>query len=240
MENIIICVGYMEINYGDVYFCCMDNGNVMYNLFVGNYIVDVFNIEIGGEVYYQKEGWIVMLGIIGGEINGNIIVLNISEVDENFKCVFFIIGKIGYDSEVVDNVCFWIIGFVYYIVSFVVNYFYSGDCGGFCYYFVMFFLGVCVGDSGIFFFGCYSFGFMDEVIVFMGNVFVKVGGFEFFGIYEMFSGCNWFEFEKCNMMQVVVDVLYCFGKNEDFYIGGCYNIVNVDVFSDVFVIINCY
>ncbi|MCR9051845.1 MAG: hypothetical protein NXI25_17210, partial [bacterium] len=53
-------------------------------------------------------------------------------------------------------------------------------------------------------------------------------------------GRNWFEPEKRNMTQVAADVLYRFGKNEDFYIGGRYNTVNADVSSDASVTINRY
>jgi hypothetical protein len=240
MENITIRAGHMEINYGDAHFRRTDNGNAMYNPFVGNYIVDAFNTEIGGEVYYQKEGWIAMLGITGGEINGNITEPNTSEVDENFNRAPSIIGKIGYDSQVAENVRLRITGSAYHTASSAVNHLYSGDRGGSRYYLVMSPPGVGAGDRGIFSSGRYSPGFMDEVTAFMGNAFVKAGGFEFFGTYEMSSGRNWFEPEKRNMTQVAADVLYRFGKNEDFYIGGRYNTVNADVSSDASVTINRY
>ena len=46
-------VGHMEINYGDAHFRRSDNGNAIYNPFVGNYIMDAFTTEIGGEVYLK-------------------------------------------------------------------------------------------------------------------------------------------------------------------------------------------
>ena len=44
---------HMEINYGDAHFRRSDNGNALYNPFVGNYIMDAFTTEIGGEVYLK-------------------------------------------------------------------------------------------------------------------------------------------------------------------------------------------
>ena len=44
----------MEINYGDAHFRRSDNGNAIYNPFVGNYIMDAFTTEIGGEVVPQS------------------------------------------------------------------------------------------------------------------------------------------------------------------------------------------
>ena len=50
---VTVRVGHMEINYGDAHFRRSDNGNAIYNPFVGNYIMDAFTTEIGGEVYLK-------------------------------------------------------------------------------------------------------------------------------------------------------------------------------------------
>ncbi|MDX5326512.1 MAG: hypothetical protein LPK80_09655, partial [Bacteroidota bacterium] len=50
-DYVTVKIGHMEVNYGDQHFRRSDNGNVAYNAFVGNYIVDQFATEIGGEVY---------------------------------------------------------------------------------------------------------------------------------------------------------------------------------------------
>lgn len=50
MEYATIRVGHFEINYGDAHFRRSDNGSAMFNPFVGNYIMDAFTTEIGGEV----------------------------------------------------------------------------------------------------------------------------------------------------------------------------------------------
>ena len=48
-------VGHFEINYGDAHFRRSDNGNAMYNPFVGNYIMDAFTTEIGAEVHAAQQ-----------------------------------------------------------------------------------------------------------------------------------------------------------------------------------------
>ena len=55
MEIVTVRVGDFEINYGDAHFRRSDNGNALYNPFVGNYIMDAFTTQIGGEVYLKTE-----------------------------------------------------------------------------------------------------------------------------------------------------------------------------------------
>ena len=63
----------MEINYGDAHFRRSDNGNAIYNPFVGNYIMDAFTTEIGGEVYLKTGSVIAMGAVTGGEIRGTVL-----------------------------------------------------------------------------------------------------------------------------------------------------------------------
>ena len=80
MEKMTIKVGHMEVNYGDAHFRRTDNGNAIYNPFVGNYIIDAFNTEIGTEIYYRNNGIIGMIGFTGGEINGNVADLDPNDI----------------------------------------------------------------------------------------------------------------------------------------------------------------
>ncbi len=69
-------VGHFEINYGDAHFRRTDNGQGMYNPFIGNYILDAFTTEIGGEVYLMANGFLAMGSVTGGEIKGNVLTPN--------------------------------------------------------------------------------------------------------------------------------------------------------------------
>lgn len=228
MEKVTIRIGHMEVNYGDAHFRRTDNGNAMYNPFVGNYIVDAFNTEIGGEVYYQNNGLIAMLGLTGGEINGNVAPARTSDVDDSDAKAPSVIGKLGFDKQLDDNVRLRLTGSVYTTSSSSANHIFDGDRGGSRYYLVMVPPGVRAGDRGVFPSGRYNPGFSDAVTTFMFNAFLKASGLEIFGTYEAANGRNQNEVDKRNMNQFAADILYRIGANENFYIGGRYNTVTAD------------
>lgn len=60
MKYVTIKVGHMEINYGDAHFRRSDNAQAIFNPFVGNYIMDSFTTEVGGEVYFRKNNFLAM------------------------------------------------------------------------------------------------------------------------------------------------------------------------------------
>jgi hypothetical protein len=62
MRYTTIKFGEMELNYGDSHFRRTDNGNSIYNPFVGNLIMDAFTTEAGAEVYVQHNGFLAMGG----------------------------------------------------------------------------------------------------------------------------------------------------------------------------------
>ena len=70
MEYVTIKAGHFELNYGDAHFRRTDNGQALYNPFVGNLILDAFTTEIGGEVYLRAKGVMGMVGITGGDVRG--------------------------------------------------------------------------------------------------------------------------------------------------------------------------
>jgi hypothetical protein len=231
MEKVTIRIGHMEVNYGDGHFRRTDNGNAMYNPFVGNYIVDAFNTEIGGEVYYQSNGLIAMLGMTGGEINGNVAPARTSPVDDSDKRAPSIIGKLGFDKQLDDNVRLRLMGSVYTTQSSSANHIFSGDRGGSRYYLVMVPPGVGAGDRGVYPSGRYNPGFGDELTTFQFNAFLKASGLEIFGTFESANGRASTEDpdnDFRNMTQFAADVLYRIGAQENFYIGGRYNTVTAD------------
>jgi hypothetical protein len=231
MEKVTIRIGHMEVNYGDGHFRRTDNGNAMYNPFVGNYIVDAFNTEIGGEVYYQSNGLIAMLGMTGGEINGNVAPARTSPVDDSDKRAPSIIGKLGFDKQLDDNVRLRLMGSVYTTQSSSANHIFSGDRGGSRYYLVMVPPGVGAGDRGVYPSGRYNPGFGDELTTFQFNAFLKASGLEIFGTFESANGrANTEDPDNDfrNMTQFAADVLYRIGAQENFYIGGRYNTVTAD------------
>ena len=241
MEKLTIRIGHMEVNYGDAHFRRTDNGNAIYNPFVGNYIIDGFNTEIGGEVYYRNNGILAMLGMTGGEINGNVADLDPNDVgstetDETLGRSPSIIGKLGYDKQINEDFRLRVTGSMYYTASSSRNHILDGDRGGSRYYLVMSEPGSRA--SADFRTGRYNPNYGDEVSLFMGNVFLKYSGFELFGIVESGSGKNSTEAESRNFTHIATDLLYRFGSNENAYIGGRYNTVTADDISGSEVTIN--
>lgn len=229
MEKTTIKIGHMEVNYGDAHFRRTDNGNAMYNPFVGNYILDAFNTEIGGEVYYHTgNGLMFMLGLTGGEINGNVGVARTDSLDDKAKRSPAIIGKIAYDKQINSDTRLRLAGSVYQTGSSSANHIYDGDRGGSRYYLVMVPPGSRAGDRGIFPSGRYNPGFSDEVMSFQANAFLKYKMIETFLTYEGGSGRSHAEGDTRNISQIGAEVLARFGKTENFYVAARYNTVTAD------------
>src|SRR5206468_10915154 len=128
-EIVTVRVGHMEINYGDAHFRRSDNGNAVYNPFVGNYIMDAFTTEIGGEVYLKTRGLIAMGAITAGELRGT--VLTPEQRGPTY------IGKLGVDRRVRDDLRVRLTGSMYKSDRSMSNTLYSGDRAGSRYYYVL-------------------------------------------------------------------------------------------------------
>ncbi len=216
MEKVTIKVGHMEINYGDAHFRRSDNGNAFYNPFIGNYIMDAFTTEIGGEVIYQNNGFLAVASMTGGEIQGG--VTNPSRRKASW------IGKVGYDKELQENVRVRLTGSIYSTSGSVNNTLWSGDRTGSRYYLVM--ENTMASTSGNFTSGRFNPGMRDNVTAMVLNPFVKINGLELFGNIEQTKGKAANEAEDRTWNQVGVDAVYRFGTMDKFYLAGRYNQVN--------------
>ena len=215
MKNLTIRAGHFEINYGDAHFRRTDNGNALYNAFVGNYIMDAFTTEIGAEVYYRKSGWLAMAAMTGGEIKGS--------VDKPEGRAPSIYGKVGYDSQVTDDLRLRVTGSTYTTNKSLNNTLYSGDRGGSRYYLVLEEEGA--STSSKFTSGRFNPGLRSEVTAVVVNPFVKYGGLELFANIEQASGKTANESTDRTWNQYAGEVLYRFLAGEKAYVGGRYNTV---------------
>ena len=215
MEIMTIKVGHMEVNYGDSHFRRSDNGNAMYNPFVGNLIMDAFATEIGAEVYFQKNGILGMVAVSGGEIQGGV-----TRPDDR-EPVFY--GKLGYDKQLNDQVRLRLTGSVYTTPGSARNTLWAGDRAGSRYYLVMEKVGS--STSGNFTSGRLATNQTDNVTAMVLNPFIKFGGFELFGNFEQSKGKTITETEDRTFSQMAVDGVYRFGANENFFVGARYNTV---------------
>ncbi len=221
-DNIRIKVGHMENNYGDNHFRRSDNGSAILNPFVGNYIMDSFTTEVGAEVYYYTGDIFGMVGLTNGKLNQSSVKPAIDEKPNLFL-------KLGYDSQVNEDLRVRLTGSLFSSGESGSLYLYSGDRAGTRYYNVI--------VPGNFRAGRFSPDFTvsrfapngpigGEMTSFMINPFVKFQGLEFYGVFENASGKLATESDTRAFTQIGAELLYRFGMDENFYVGGRYNTVS--------------
>lgn len=209
-------VGHMEINYGDAHFRRTDNGNAIYNPFVGNYIMDAFTTEVGGDLTFQNNGFLVMGGMTGGEIQGGVTSPDKRKVS--------LIGKVGYDKQLNEDFRLRLTGSIYTTSGSARNTLYGGDRAGSRYYLVM--ENTLASTSANFTSGRINPGQTDNITAMVFNPFIKYKGLELFGNIEQSKGKAANESEDRTWNQVGADAVYRFGSSEKFYLAGRYNKVD--------------
>ncbi|TVR29965.1 MAG: hypothetical protein EA390_08845 [Balneolaceae bacterium] len=220
MDKVTIKVGHMTLNYGDAHFRRSDNGQALYNPFVGNYIMDSFTNEVGGEVYYKDGGFLAMLGLSNSKTNQSTVKSNISTKPSLY-------GKLGYDTQVNPDLRVRLTGSFYRNPGSEAVRLYGGDLAGARYYNVEG-TGTTTGRfNPDFTVSAFAPGgpIGGEATSFMINPFVKFQGLEFFGMFERTSGQRATETDSRSFTQWGAELLYRFGANESFYLGGRYNLV---------------
>ncbi|HKK45293.1 MAG TPA: hypothetical protein VJ964_07220 [Balneolaceae bacterium] len=221
MDHVRLKVGHMEINYGDNHFRRSDNGQAIFNPFVGNYIMDSFTTEVGGEAYYYNSGFLAMFGLTNGKLNQS--VIESSNGTPNTKPS--IVGKLGFDSQINPDLRFRLTGSIYTTKQSASTYLYGGDRAGSRYYYVLEELGSNTSDHPPFRSGRYDPGFRNELTSFMINPFVKYQGVEFYGVFENATGKALSENNTRTFNQYGAELLYRFGTREQLYVGSRYNMV---------------
>ena len=207
-------IGHFEINYGDAHFRRTDNGQAMYNPFVGNYILDAFTTEVGGELYLRAGPFMAMGGITGGEIRGQI-----TSPDKRSPAF---IGKLGYDKQMSQNLRVRLTTSAYAQDKSNSNTLFTGDRAGARYYDVL--ENTASTETAQAWSGNIRPGFANQVHSYVMNPFVKYRGFEVFGNVETATGKASAELANRTIRQVAVDGLYRFWGDK-LYLGGRYNTV---------------
>lgn len=213
MQYLTIKVGHMEINYGDAHFRRSDNGNAMFNPFVGNYLLDSFTTEVGAEVYVKAKNLIAMGGVTGGEVRGT--VINPDKRGPAF------IGKLGFDKQLNPDLRVRLTGSVYKSGKAASNTLFSGDRAGSRFYWVM--ENTAATETGNFRSGLIVPGFANEVTAMVANPFVKLRGLEVFGVIERTEGRASTEPADRTWNQYAVDAVYRFLPGEKLFVAGRYN-----------------
>jgi hypothetical protein len=215
MKTTTLRVGHFEINYGDSHFRRTDNGNGMYNPFDGNYIMDAFTTEIGAEVYERSGPWLAMVGMTGGEVHG--------QVTTPEKRSPSMLGKFGFDTKLGDDIRVRLTASGYANNKSASNTLFTGDRGGSKYYDVL--ENTASTEQANAWSGQVRPGFSNKVSAQVLNPFIKIGGAEFFGNFEIVRGMASTEPKLRNVRQQVYEGLYRFASDK-FYVGGRYNVVS--------------
>ncbi|WP_100614993.1 hypothetical protein [Confluentibacter citreus] len=218
MKYTTIKIGHMENNYGDAHFRRTDNAQAIYNPFVGNLIMDAFTTEVGAELYYRRNGFIVMLGLANGKLNQSI---NKSAAGNTGGASF--LAKLGYDKQINEDLRFRLTGSLYNTGYVPMSYLYNADRAGSRYYGVMI---PATATADDFRSGRYNPNLRNEITAIMINPFIKYKGLEFFGTIETAKGKASTEVEDRTANQFASELIYRFGNTENFFIGGRYNVVD--------------
>ncbi|HBX50918.1 MAG TPA: hypothetical protein DEH02_07615 [Bacteroidales bacterium] len=235
MEYMTLKVGVMELNYGDAHFRRSDNGKVTTNPFVGNYIMDAFTVSLGLEIMYRNpNGFFGMLAGTNGTVNPSIVGFN----STTKKYSPYIMGdevawytKWGYDKKFNDDFRFRASLSGYFCENQHQGTLFSGDRAGSRYYLVMNKITKTSTDVDIksnHTSGNWGPGTTNRLYAYQLNLFSKWKGLEFFGTYEYANNTLPSDITHKNYFyhQYAADLVYRFGKKEQFYGGARYNFVN--------------
>jgi len=239
MKSVTVKIGQNDVDYGDQHYRRSDGGNTIFNPFVENYIMDEFSTELGAQFYYHdKSGVFAMAGITDGELNETVIAG--SKIDaktgqpNRYDAAF--LGKLGFDKQLNKDFRIRISGSFYTVNSCNSNTLFGGDRTGSHYFNIMENQAVAnattLNDAVDYsaFSGRLNPGFSEEVHTYMGNLFLKYKGLEFFGTAENATGRGITETTNRWATQYAGDVVYRFPENkENFWVGFRYNTVTADL-----------
>lgn len=220
MKVATIRVGMDEFGYGDLVYRRTDNARAIFNPFVGNYIMDPFSTEPFGELIIRKDWFIGLFGLTNGKLNQRVAV---TPASDNKPSVF---GKLGYDKQISNDLRLRLTGSIYTNGGETTGqWLYNGDRAGARYYLVMH---TDTGEGSDF--DPRINPNFRKITAMQINPFVKYKGLEFFGVAETVTGTTPAALSNPDLGdgqydQLGLELLYRFGTNDNFYIGGRYNSV---------------
>jgi len=214
MKYVTIKAGHFEVNYGDSHFRRSDNGNGLYNPFVGNLIMDAFTTEVGAELYLRANGFIAMGAMTGGEIKGNVLT-----PDDRSPAY---IAKLGFDRQLNADVRVRLTGSRYSNSKSPAGTLFAGDRAGSRYWFIL--ENTAATSTAQASSGLINPMFRRSVTSYQINPFVKVRGLELFGVIEQAKGINAAtEVERRTWNQYAAEATYRFLADETMFLAARYN-----------------
>jgi hypothetical protein len=213
MKYTTVKVGHFEIDYGDAHARRTDNGNGAYNAFVGNLLLDAFTTEVGAELYVRPGSFILMGGMTGGQIKGDVLTPDSREPAY--------IGKLGFDRRLTKDLRVRLTGSGYVNNESPAQTLYAGDRGGSPYFFVL--ENTQASSTAQAFSGTLNPGFRYKVQAVQANPFIKFRGLEFFGVAEQAKGRTSTEAAERIWNQYSGELVYRFLTGEKAFVGARYN-----------------
>ena len=215
MKYVTIRAGHFEINYGDAHFRRSDNGNAIRNPLVGNYIMDAFTTEVGGEIYVRPGPFLFMGGVTGGESRGMI-------TSPEKRSPSYLM-KAGFDKTLESGLRLRLTGSEYATSSSVSNTLFSGDRAGSRYYDVL--ENTSSTESAQAWSGAMQPGLKNSIHSWVINPFLEFRGLELFGNIETAKGRAAGETANRTWKQNVGEIVYRFLPDQRVFVAGRYNTV---------------
>jgi hypothetical protein len=233
MKYTTIKVGQMDVNYGDAHFRRSDGGNAIYNPFMENYIMDEFATEIGAEADVNYNGIIGVLSVTNGNLNPSLTLIDTTATSTKYSNGLHNpswIAKIGYDKQLTEKFRARITGSVYFTEGALSNTLFGGDRTGSNYSAIMY---NAAPGTGTAFGGRFNPGLSDKLTTLMGNLFLKYKvldglAVESFTTIESAKGRTAAEATERSATQFATDLIFRFGKAENFFLGARYNTVSAN------------
>ncbi len=232
MKNITIKVGTMEINYGDAHFLRSDNGNIIRNPFIGNYIMDAFTTAPAAELMFRKNGFILMGGVSTGSLKPSLVNYGYGTYtpQSSLKQLAFY-GKVGFDKQINPDFRVRVTLSGYHCKKNSFGTLYDGNRSGSRFNLVMVpqtNSSSDVNPSSNPFTGRWGPGFTNKDNDLMLFTLIDYKGLEFIGTYEKAKGTTAFGGANFDFTQYVGALTYRFGNVKQYYVGSRYN----KVFND--------
>ncbi len=231
MQYLTFRVGDDEINYGDAHFRRSDNGKVINNPFVGNYLMDAFMTSPFAEAMFRKNQYTVLggvgTGIVKQDLTGFKAPSTYTEYNTLKELAYYF--KLAYDNQFNEEFRGRVSFSGYLNPKHHGGNLYGGDRAGSRYYLVMNKMTNSSADLDIkaqHLNGNLQPGSTYKNNSFMFNTFLKYKGFETFVDYEIATGTLADKVTDLDFDQLALDLLYRFGCQEQFYVGGRYNVVH--------------
>lgn len=243
MKSVTIVVGQYDVDYGDQHYRRSDGGNTIFNPFIENYVMDEFATELGMHVYYkcQNTGLFAMGAITNGELDETVLQSTKTDAETGLLNTYTpaFIGKLGFDKQLTPDFRLRITGSFYTVKSANSETLFGGDRTGSHYFGVMSnpttAAGTVLSNANDYnaFSGRFNPGFSEELHTYMGNLFLKYKGLEFFGTAENAVGRSIIETSLRGTAQYAGDLIYRFpAKTENFYVGYRYDTVTATILNN--------